>query len=231
MCGRYASARSTTDLADLLGARDETGDTLVEPDYNIAPTKDVAAAIVRDGERRLVALRWGLVPSWATDPSVGSRMINARIETVASKPAFRAAFARRRCLLPADGFYEWQPPAVGKPSAKNPKQPYFFAPSDGSPLVMAGLYEVWRDAEGRLLWTSTVITTDAPDEHGHIHDRAPLSVPPDLWAAWLDPTRDGTGVLDLLRPAVGSEITVTPVSTLVNDVRNNGPELLEPHLV
>lgn len=225
MCGRYASTRPTTDLADLLGASDETGGRLDEPDYNVAPTKDVAAAVVRGGDRRLVALRWGLVPSWARDPSIGSRLINARLETVAEKPAFRAAFARRRCLLPADGYYEWKPPATGRPSAKNPKQPYLLAPADGGLLVMAGLYEVWADADGRRLWTSTVLTTDAPDEHGEIHDRAPLTVPAALWEHWLDPERDSAGLLEQLCPAVAGAITARPVSTRVNDVRNNGPEL------
>lgn len=231
MCGRYASARSTADLATLLGADDETGERLTEPDYNVAPTKDVPAAVVREDERRLVALRWGLVPSWARDPRIGSRLINARVETVADKPAFRAAFARRRCLLPADGYYEWQPPAEGRPSAKNPKQPYFLRPADGSLFVMAGLYEVWKDAEGRLLWTATVITTDAADDQGHVHERAPLTVPAELWDRWLDPDVSGDGLLGELPPAVSGELSATPVSTLVNDVRHNGPELLVPTTV
>lgn len=224
VCGRYASARSTADLAVLLGAADETGEQLAEPDYNVAPTKPVPAAVVRGGRRRLVALRWGLVPSWAKDPSIGSRLIKARLETVAEKPAFRAAFARRRCLLPADGFYEWQPPPPGQKA----KQPYFLSPADGSPLVMAGLYEVWKDAEGRPLWTATVITTDAPDDLGHIHDRSPLTVPGESWDAWLDPDLVGDELLDTLRPAVTGQITAVPVATLVNNVRNNGPELLSP---
>jgi putative SOS response-associated peptidase YedK len=224
MCGRYASARSTADLATLLGASDETGEELAEPDYNVAPTKPVPAALVRRGERRLVALRWGLVPSWAKDPSIGSRLINARMETVAEKPSFRAAFARRRCLLPADGFYEWAPPAPGEKH----KQPWFLAPADGSPLVMAGLYEVWHDAEDHPLWTATVITTEAADDVGHIHDRCPLTVPVDDWSAWLDPGSTLDGLLDLLRPAVSGALSVTPVSTAVNNVRNNGRELLNP---
>jgi putative SOS response-associated peptidase YedK len=228
MCGRYASARSTADLATLLGASDETGERLAEPDYNVAPTKDVPAAVVRGDERRLVALRWGLVPSWAKDPRIGSRLINARVETVAEKPAFRAAFARRRCLLPADGYFEWKPPAEGRPSAKNPKQPYYLRPADGSPFVMAGLYEIWKDAEGRPLWTATVITTDAADDQGHIHDRAPLTVPVALWDDWLDPDLSGAGLLGDLPSAVAGNLVATPVSTLVNDVRHNGPELQTP---
>ena len=222
MCGRYASARSTADLATLLGATDETGDVLAEPDYNVAPTKPVPAAIVRHEERRLVALRWGLVPSWAKDPRIGSRLINARAETLADKPAFRSALARRRCLLPADGFYEWMP----DPSGSGPKQPYYLARADGGLLAMAGLYEIWRDAEDRLLWSATVITTAAADDVGHIHDRAPMTVPPAQWAAWLDPASPAP--LDALRPAVPGALRAVPVSTLVNNVRNNGPELLVP---
>lgn len=222
MCGRYASARSTADLATLLGAADETGGELAEPDYNVAPTKAVPAALVRQGERRLVALRWGLVPSWAKDPRIGARLINARVETVAEKPAFRAALARRRCLLPADGYYEWMPPVEGK----GPKQPYYLSPADGSPWVMAGLYEVWRDAEDRLLWTATVITTQAADHIGHIHDRAPMTVAAGDWDCWLDP--DAAAPLAALRPAVSGAIRAVAVSTLVNNVRNNGPGLLTP---
>lgn len=221
MCGRYASVHGSADLAALLGAVDQTAGELAEPDYNVAPTKAVPAALVREEERCLVAVRWGLVPSWAKDPSIGSRLINARMETVAAKPAFRAAFARRRCLLPAAGFYEW---AV-VPGQKA-KQPWYLAPADGAPLVMAGLYEVWADAEGRRLWTATVITTEAADDVGHIHDRSPLSVPPRDWQQWLDPAAPTGGLLDLLRPAVAGELTATAVSTAVNDVRHNGPELL-----
>jgi putative SOS response-associated peptidase YedK len=223
MCGRYASARTTTDLAALLGASDETDESLAEPDYNVAPTKPVPAALVRGEQRRLVALRWGLVPSWAKDPSIGSRLINARMETVAEKPAFRAAFARRRCLLPADGFYEWAPPPPGRQA----KQPWYLSPADGGPFVMAGLYEVWRDVQDRLLWTATVITTEAADDVGHIHDRSPLTVPPEEWSTWLDPTSPLEGLLDLLQPAVAGGLSAFPVSTEVNNVRHNGPHLRE----
>lgn len=224
MCGRYASARSTADLAVLLGSSDETGAELAEPDYNVAPTKPVPAALVRHDGRRLVALRWGLVPSWAKDPKIGSRLINARMETVGARPAFRAAFARRRCLLPADGFYEWAPP----PPGQRAKQPYYLAPADGGLLMMAGLYEIWADDEGRQLWTATVITTEAADDVGQIHDRCPLTVDERDWARWLDPESASDGLLNLLRPAVTGELTATAVSTAVNNVRNNGPQLLEP---
>lgn len=221
MCGRYVTSSSPADLAALLDAADETGDALA-PDYNVAPTKTVPAAVLRHGTRRLVALRWGLVPSWAADPRIGSRLINARVETVAEKPAFRAAFARRRCLLPADGYYEWEP----GPSAKAPKQPWFLHPTDGAPLMMAGLYDIWRDAEGVPLRTTTVITTDAADDLGHIHDRTPMTLPPAAWAAWLN--LETADPLALLTPAVAGRFAAVRVSTDVNNVRNNGPELVAP---
>jgi putative SOS response-associated peptidase YedK len=222
MCGRFVSTSTPADLAKLLDASDRTDGQLAEPDYNVAPTKPVPGVVERHGERELLALRWGLVPSWAKDPRIGSRLINARAETVADKPAFRAAFAKRRCLIPADGYYEWEASAT----PKGPKQPYLLTPADGSLIAMAGLYEIWREAEGKLWWTCTIITTDAPDELGHIHDRTPMTVPPDRWAAWLDP--DTTGPLELLTPALSGTLTARKVSTAVNNARNNGPELLKP---
>ncbi len=180
-------------------------------------------------ERQLRVVRWGLVPFWAKDVKIGSRMINARAETVAEKPAFRRAFAQRRCLLPADGYYEWQQEDGGR------KQPIYITRADGRPLAFAGLYELWRDASvppddaDAWLWTTTVITTSAPDDLGHIHDRMPMVIDPASWGDWLDPaSRDVSDVRSLLVPAVVSGLTTYPVSTAVNSVRNNGPELIEP---
>ncbi len=159
-------------------------------------------------------------------------MINARAETVDAKPAFRAAFARRRCLLPADGYYEWYKPGG---DAKAAKQPYYIRRADGGPLAFAGLYELWRDRgvpddhPDAWLWTATIITTSAPDELGRIHDRMPMVISPDEWADWLDPGNNDTGDLrGLLAPAASGELTSYPVSTAVNAVRNNGPRLIEP---
>jgi putative SOS response-associated peptidase YedK len=192
-----------------------------------------------DGVRReLAVVSWGLVPSWAKDPSIGSRMINARMETVAEKPAFRRAFAKRRCLLPADGYYEWYTPEGG-PKGKNGKpvkQPFYIHPADGGVLAMAGLYELWRDpARGdddplRWLMTATVLTTTAEDAVGMIHDRMPLFVEPARWAEWLDPDLDGStaDLAGLLVPASPGRLDAYPVSTAVNAVRNNGPQLIEP---
>ena len=184
---------------------DDLFDGLPGPDYNVAPTVAVPAVFERrvkdTGEirRRLAPLVWGLVPSWAKDASIGSRMINARLETVAEKPAFRRAFSTRRCLLPADGFYEWyaadppDAPALGRGRGKPRKQPFFIHRSDGGLLVMAGIYEIWRDPrkdpddDSAWLRTCSVITTEATDAAGHIHDRMPMVITREAIDAWLDP--------------------------------------------
>ena len=204
------------------------------------PTGDGAAgqgaaeqgAVEHGGVRELRVVRWGLVPFWAKDISIGSRLINARAETVATKPAFRRAFARHRCLLPADGFYEWE--KTGDP--KRPaKQPYFIRREDGGVLAFAGLYELWRDKDrpdddpGAWLWTATIITTRAEDEVGRIHDRMPMVIDPARWADWLDPTATSAEALHgLMTPAASAHLTSYPVSTEVNSVRHNGPGLIEP---
>jgi putative SOS response-associated peptidase YedK len=182
-------------------------------------------------QRELRVVRWGLVPSWAKDLSIGSKLINARAETVSEKPAFRGAFAKRRCLLPADGYFEWQPPPAG---TKAPKQPYFICKPDHSPLAFAGLYEFWRDKSmpaddpGAWLWTATIITTSAPDELGEIHDRMPMVIDQASWADWLDPgNTDVADVRALLAPAAATGLISYPVAPVVNSVRNNGPELIE----
>ena len=186
----------------------------------------------REGVRELRVVRWGLVPFWAKDISIGSRLINARAETVASKPAFRRAFARHRCLLPADGFYEWEKSGDSKSSRK---QPYYIRREDGGVLALAGLYELWRDKDrpdddpDSWLWTATIITTRAEDEVGRIHDRMPMVIEPDRWADWLDPAGASAEALHgLMTPAASVHLTTYPVSTEVNSVRNNGPGLIEP---
>jgi putative SOS response-associated peptidase YedK len=256
MCGRYASARQRIELLEEFEIeRDRVSESL-EPDYNVAPTKPVYAVLTRrprgtgehqgenghapDGHaseqaaeaRELRVVRWGLVPFWAKDPSIGSRMINARAETVSVKPSFRRAFARRRCLLPADGYYEWYRPGD---DAKAAKQPYYIYRADGRSLALAGLYELWRNKEfpddhpDAWLWTSTIITTSAPDEVGRIHDRMPMVIRPELWADWLDPGNgDTASLLGLMAPAGSGGLITRPVSTQVNSVRNNGPRLIEP---
>ena len=260
VCGRYASSRDPAEIVEEFEIHTAPPPALA-PDYNVAPTKEVYAVVERpprkDGpgapelpaERQLRVVTWGLVPSWAKDPKIGSRLINARMETVAEKPAFRRAFERRRAILPADGYYEWYVPEGGpqtlagqaKPrgsgaTGRRPrKQPYFIRPRDGSILAMAGLYELWRDPTrsdddpDRWRWTCTVITTDAEDDLGRIHDRMPLMLTPDRYDAWLDPeNHDHDALLGLLHPATPGLLEAYPVSTLVSNVANNGPELVEP---
>lgn len=228
--------------------RVETEERTLEPDYNVAPTKDVYAIMTRAhrdehvAHRSLRIVRWGLVPSWAKDDKIGNRMINARLETAAEKPAFRRAFSRRRCLVPADGYYEWYTPqapasdATTAGSGRKPrKQPFYIHRPDGASLALAGLYEFWRPADAdpddpaSWLTTMTLLTTTAPDETGRIHDRAPLMIDKDHWAAWLDPsTTDPVAVMDVLRPAAPGLLEAYAVSTAVNSVRNNGPRLTDP---
>ena len=224
---------------------DEEFDGLPRPDYNVAPTVAVPAVFERrvshgsEVRRRLAPLVWGLVPSWAKDPSIGSRMINARLETVADKPAFRKAFAARRCLLPADGFYEWYaveaPAGTGRGKAKPLKQPFFIHRFDDQPLIMAGLYEIWRDSakdrddDSAWLRTCTVITTQATDAVGHIHNRMPMVVRREAVDAWLDPElTDVSRVQDLLAVTESELLEAYAVSTEVNSVQNNHPGLVEP---
>lgn len=249
MCGRYASSRKPEDLVEEFEVDRVVVSAPLEPDFNVAPTKDVYAVFdrvpkqpddqsedqERDKQRRLAVLRWGLVPSWAKDPGIGSRMINARVETLAEKPAFRRAFAKRRCLLPADGYYEWYPTSQLTKNNKPVKQPFFIRPVDGGVLAMAGLYEIWRNGSvpeedpDAFLWTVSVITTTAEDELGHIHDRMPMLVEPGSYDAWLDPAVTETDDLRrLLTPAAPSRLEAYPVSTEVNSVKNNGPHLVEP---
>ncbi|MEQ6900071.1 SOS response-associated peptidase [Nocardioides sp. YIM 152588] len=249
MCGRYASSRSPEDLAEEFEVVDSRLDHVLPPDYNVAPTKEVYAVLERprrrEGEaaaddaepeitRQLRSLRWGLVPSWAKDPGIGSRMINARMETVAEKPAFRRAFAARRCLLPADGYFEWYPTEQLGKSGKPLKQPFYIHPADGGVMAMAGLYEIWKDPTRdeddpeRFRWTCTVLTTDAPDDLGRIHDRMPLLVPRERRDAWLAPGTAKGDLAELLVPAQQTGLVAHPVSTAVGNVRNNGPELVEP---
>ena len=242
MCGRYASSRKPEDLVEEFEIDEVQVKETLQPDYNVAPTKQVYAVLQRPrkddeaaaSERQLRTLSWGLVPFWAKDPAIGNKMINARMETVHEKPAYRRAFAARRCLLPADGYYEWYATEQRTKAGKPLKQPFFIHPADGSVMAMAGLYEIWKDPTRdeddpeRFRWTCTVLTTSAEDAVGHIHDRMPLLVERERYAAWLDPdaSSDPDTLRGLLVPAAPGRLEAYPVSTAVNSVRNNGPELL-----
>ncbi|HVW44582.1 MAG TPA: SOS response-associated peptidase [Amycolatopsis sp.] len=235
MCGRYAATKNPAALVQEFEALDETGGQARETDYNVAPTKNVVTVVQRhprDAEgtvledepavRSLRVMRWGLVPFWAKDPSVGNRMINTRAETATEKPAFKRALAKRRCLVPADGWYEWR--RDGKK-----KEPFFMT---GPGLAFAGIWESWRDKKdsdeaAEPLITFSIITTDAIGQLTDIHDRMPLLMTRDKWATWLDPDRDEVG--ELLTPPrdLVDTLELRPISDKVNNVRNNGPELLE----
>lgn len=227
MCGRYTLYSSPQDIAeyfDLDGAPD------LQRRYNIAPTQDVP--LVRpaseeegeassDGPRELVAARWGLVPFWADDPDDLPTMINARAETAADKPAFRVAFSRRRCVLPASGFYEWRPTGNGK-------QPYHIRRADETPLAFAGLWERWRsDDDGRELESCLIIVTEANDLLRPIHDRMPVILSREEIAAWLAPEAGREELESLLRPYPGDDLRGHPVSRRVNSPQNDDPSLVQ----
>lgn len=197
-------------------------------DYNVAPTRDVPVIRVREDDRHLDYLRWGLVPRWAKDLRIGSKMINARAETVATKNSFRSAFKRRRCIVVADGFYEWKRFEV-EGSKKPLKQPMFIQRDDGDPLAFAGLYERWTDAEDlREIHTCTIITTTPNDMMSEIHNRMPVLLAPTHWEEWLDPEhQEAEDLQRLLVPAPNALLAAYPVSDSVNSVKNNDPSLIE----
>jgi putative SOS response-associated peptidase YedK len=224
VCGRYVSSSPPDELARYFDV-DAVGRDVLEPSWNVAPTDEVFVVVERRGTRLLDTYRWGLVPFWADDPKVGSRFINARSETLATGNAFRHAFARRRCLVPADGFYEWK----HLPGTKV-RQPYFIHRPDGEPYAFAGLWETWRpkgpDPDPPRLHTCTIITGPPNSTVAGLHDRMPVMLPADAWGPWLDPDQDDLVALgDLLRTAPDDWTVMHPVSTAVNNVRSQGPEL------
>jgi putative SOS response-associated peptidase YedK len=247
MCGRFTTSTPPAVLAEHFKVDALKTEDLGE-NYNVAPTARVyAVATTKEGERALGTFKWGLVPGWAKDPSVGSKMINARAETVSTKNAYRKAFQKKRCIIPADGFYEWQvvpgpPPAEGEQpadgaragqgakAAKPNKQPVFIHRVDGQPLAFAGLWETWQGAgDVEPIRTCTIITTTANETLRPVHDRMPVILPPEAWDVWLDPEQQDPEVLEkLLVPAAEDLLTYHPVSKLVNSVRNRGIELVRP---
>jgi putative SOS response-associated peptidase YedK len=228
MCGRYVSVSSTSILVDRFTideVRFPPGAN--EPDYNVAPTVERPIVAVSRGQRVLDRVRWGLVPSWAKDLSIGSRQINARAESVATKAAYKRAFVKRRAIVPADGFYEWQ-----KLEGKKQKQPWFIRRRDGEPLAFAGLWEIWHDPaigdDAPRLRTFTIITTEANGLLQPIHERMPVVLPESEWDRWLDPSyQDVAALQQLLVPAPDDEFELWPVGKAVNKVDNNGPALLD----
>lgn len=220
MCGRFTLSVSAEDLARLFALAPSQVPPLL-PRYNIAPTQPVVVVRTdRAGDREAVFMRWGLIPSWARDPAIGGRMINARSETAAEKPAFRAAIRRRRCLVPADGFYEWR--AEGRI-----KQPYYIHPAEGVLLAIAGLWERWLAPDGGDIETCTLLTTAANEAVAALHDRMPVILAPQDFSRWLDPAvTDPAAIADLLRPVAPDRLTWQPVSTRVNRVGEDDADLL-----
>ena len=221
MCGRYTLSTPTDLLSDLYELETAVS---TEPRFNIAPTQE--APVVRldasTGHRRLDLLRWGLVPFWAKDPAIGNRMINARSETVAEKPAYRASWRKRRCLVLADGFYEWQ--ATG-----GPKQPFFFHRQDGYPFAMAGLWDRWEKGESGLLESFTILTTTPDEVVAPIHKRMPVILEPRDLQQWLDPSfAELAWLASMMAPSAPSMLEAYPVSTYVNNPAHEGPDCVDP---
>lgn len=228
MCGRFGLKTSFSTLARLLRA-EPVDEHEWGPDFNIAPT-DPAPVLLRDdtGAPRLDLFRWGLVPFWAADPRIGARMINARADTVATKPAFKESFAARRLLVPASGWYEWRhAPALATGDDKKP-QPYWFFASDDTPLLMAGIWSRWKDRQtGETRKTFAILTTDACPATAFVHDRMPVILPAAAQDLWLTPTTPEATLLELCQPYRGP-LASHPVSKAVNSVRSDGPELIDP---
>lgn len=222
MCGRFVQTAEPETYASVFHV-DRTVTEKLPASYNVAPTDRVYAVAEHDGERLLGSFTWGLIPFWAKDRKIAARNINARAETVTTKPAFRDSFAKRRCLIPADGFYEWQPRPKGK-------LPHYIYAADHAPLALAGLWSSWRDPDsGERVRTCTIITTDPNQRIATLHDRMPVVLPEAAWDAWLGTAETDAGELQaLLAPAAEDRLTFHPVSTLVNKVANNLPECIEP---
>jgi putative SOS response-associated peptidase YedK len=225
VCGRYTLTVPLSNLIDVFDV--PLPDFELQPRFNIAPTQEVPVIAEGARGRRMGLLRWGLIPSWSKDPSMGSRLINARSETAAEKPAFRSAFRHRRCLVPADGFYEWKKEGEGR-GGKPAKTPYWIHLASGDPFAFAGLWERWEHGEGPPLHTFTILTTDASPELRAIHPRMPVILPPERRGDWLDTTQPLADLQELLQPFPGSLLEARPVSTLVNSPRNDVSSCIEP---
>ncbi len=222
MCGRFVQSQEAENYGAYFQVDVIRTDAVLRS-WNVAPTKQVYAVAEHDGERQLGKFDWGLVPFWAKDRKIGARLINARVETAAEKPAFRDSFTARRCIIPAEGFYEWEPKDRGK------LPHYFFAP-DGQSLALAGLWSSWKDPDsGDRLRTCTILTGEPNEVVQPIHDRMPVILPDTIWDSWLDPEVADAGVIrDLLASAAIPDLVEHAVSTLVNRVANDLPELIAP---
>jgi putative SOS response-associated peptidase YedK len=223
MCGRFTLTQSPSIYADYFGVEAVKTEALAS-NYNVAPTDPVYAVATRESERQLGVFRWGLIPWYAKDRKVAARHINARVETVATKASFKDSFVRKRCIVPADGFFEWEP-KQGKG-----KLPHYIHQDGGAPIGFAGLWASWKDPEsGDRVRTCTILTGDPDPVVKPIHDRMPVMLAPEVWDTWLDPANeDAEDLLELLRTRPAVTLAEYAVSTLVNNVRNNVPEIIEP---
>jgi putative SOS response-associated peptidase YedK len=225
MCGRFTQERPASELAEIFAAEPLTDELGAR--YNVAPTDDAFVVVQREERRAVTAYRWGLVPHWSTDLKGGSRMFNARAETITASPAFREAFRRRRCIVPVDSFYEWR-------REGSIRQPYRVVPADGRPLALAGLWAGWHDPESDEVRRTFTIVTTAPNEAlTELHDRMPVVLEESDWHRWLvdgraDPPVDESPLLAMLQPTDAVPLRIYPVNRYVNDVRRDGPELIEP---
>jgi putative SOS response-associated peptidase YedK len=225
MCGRYSLA--TPDPTQLRARFGLEQSVEIRRRYNVAPGDEVLALTTdRDGRPRGEHLRWGLVPSWAESPAVGLKMINARVETVAERPAYRAAFERFRCLILADGFYEWRAAEPAPTAVRRPRQPFHITRADHRPFAFAGLWSSWRAPDGERLRTCTIITTTANPRVAPLHDRMPVILDPQAERLWLDAATPLGQLPELLQGLSADETDLRPVSTAVNDARYDGPECL-----
>ena len=219
MCGRFTLTADTKKLAEAFAGFEVPED--MKPRYNIAPSQPVAV-IANNGQNKVEFFQWGLIPSWAKDPKIGNRMINARSETLAEKPSFRNAYKRRRCLVLSDGFYEWQ-------KANGAKTPIFIHLASGQPFAFAGLRESWHSPDDSTILSCTIITTEPNELLAEIHNRMPVILPPAAYEAWLDPAERSPDQLnELLRPFPAAGMAAHPVSTLVNNPKNDLPECVAP---
>ena len=221
MCGRFVGYRSLDELKGFFPIDKSACDAI--SNYNVAPSQEILAIARYESENWLVKFHWGLVPFWAKDISIGNRMINARSESVAEKPSFRNAFRKRRCLIIADGFYEWK-------GEKGRKQPMFITSTDHKPFAFAGLWETWKkDDQDSIYKSCTIITTQASESIRDIHHRMPVIIKPTSYEAWLDPGNQDLGELDrILKNEVVTELVSYPVSKQVNSTRHNDPSCIEP---
>ena len=222
MCGRVVAASSREYFGDAFDVSETVGEEL-PPRYNVAPTDAVYAIVDTPSSRRLGVMQWGLVPSWAPDPDSGPRPINARAETLLDRRQFANALERRRCIVPVNGFYEWEKLPDGR------RQPYFVVAPDGSPMALAGLWDRWVPPDGDALVTCTIVTTAANTTMARLHDRMPAILDRGAWSEWLDPTlHDPLHAASLLHPSPDDAIELRAANPRVNNVGNDGPELLEP---